>query len=176
MAGRTNVDKSLYTFFRELANGVPRDDDRASLIGYVIVDGLIYFSSPSGSAEERTFQEVRAVYTGLEQAIVHCSQDAPDESALAYTFLCGLKARADPVLQRYFLSPTTEEVGGSKLLRSLVEDLSQRPQSYEDRLRRRSLTLMDAVRSRGIIDGRRNILLSDYALLQSHFVGGGGRQ
>ena len=175
MDERTNVDKSLYTLFRQLANEVPRDDDRASLIGYIILDGLIYFSSLSGSAEERTFQEVRAVYTGLELAIAHCSQDAPDESALAYTFLCGLIARADPLLQRYFSNPVTNVMGSSRLLSSLLEELFQRPQSYEDRLRRRSLTLMDAVRSRGIIDGRRNILLSDYALLQFHFVGGGGR-
>ncbi len=168
------VDKYLYALFRQLNSEVAGEDDQAFLIGYAIVHSLISFSSSSGSVEERKFEEVKRIYAGLEHVVEQCARPTID-SVVGYATLSELKARADPALQRYFSNPVTTSIGESRLLKGLMDDLSKRPLTYEDRIRRKGLNLMEGVRSQGRMDGRRNILLTDYRLLESYFVEGRAR-
>ncbi len=174
MAGRQRVEKYLFTLFRQLTNEVASEDDRAFLIGYAIISSLLSFSSSSGSTEERKFEEVKRVYAGLEHVVEQCAHPVTD-SVVGYAVLSELKARVDPPLQHYFADPVTTNIGESRLLGSILDDLSKRPRTYEDKIRRKGLSLMEGVRSQGRMDGRRNILLADYGLLESYFVEGRAR-
>lgn len=157
----------LYVFCKTLGNRISDENDRASVFMYGLVGGLIYFQPTSTAAEEIKFQEVKAGCAGLEKAVElsKISEEFPGHSALSE-----FKAKLNPILEDYFRSSTVD-LGQSKVLLNLVEYLSQRPRSYEDRLRRRGIELMSQIRAQGPLLGRREALLADYGLLEM-YIGG----
>lgn len=134
---------------------------------YGLMKGLLYFRPTSTAAEEIKFQEVKAGCVGLEKAIElsRMPEELPGHNALSE-----FKAELSPVLEEYFRSSAVN-IGQSKVLLSLVRYLALRPRSYEDRLRRRGIELLDQIRARGSLRGRREALLADYALLET-YIGG----
>ena len=159
----------LYLFGRTFGNLITDENDRAGVFMYALMKGLLYFQPTSRSKEEVKFQEVKAGYSGLERAVEVCHASR-GESDPGYTLLSEFKAIVDPVLHARFESSDIN-LGRSLLLQSLVQELAQRPKSYEDKLRRKGLELMEQIHTQGLVLGKREWLLADYALLEM-YVGG----
>ncbi|MDO8656917.1 MAG: hypothetical protein Q7K45_06795 [Nanoarchaeota archaeon] len=166
------VEFHLYQFCKTLSNRIPDENDRASIFMYALMQGLLDFQPTSKSTEEIKFQEVKAGYNGLEKAVQLCRSSGV-ELVPGYIALSECKAEVDPRLQHYFTSQN-KEMGQSILLHNLMNELAQRPKSYEDRLRRKGIELIESIYARGLLQGRREALLADYTLLET-YMGGDSR-
>jgi hypothetical protein len=155
-------ETQLYTLVRELDYRVKDADELGTLVGYSAANSLARFESNTGSAEERQFQQVKAVHAGLEQAI----RDAASKDH--FTLICELQISTDPTLISLIKRPA-EYAGPSELLAMMIKRISLNSRDYRDKIRRQGSALCEEARKKGIIYGTRNILITDYRTMEHAF-------
>lgn len=170
------LQRQLFTYFQEIDLHVNSRDELGSILGYSSIGSLLGFTTNTGSAEEKKFEQVKAVYAGLEAVLDNLKSPGEGASLLnsdsGFAILCGLKMDIDPKVREYLsASPPDEESGefnfGSGLVGLFLAQLSRRRGNYEDHLRRGGLRLMESVYESGPLHGsRRRILLGDYGKIK----------
>ncbi len=166
---KPKTETQLYTLFRRLRSGVPDGDEGANVVGYVILNALLRGIEESPSRDQRPDElqvtEVKNIYVGLEAAVSAVGYRGSPTTAFDY--LCELKSGVDPRLRELFESKEPE-IKARSLLRPWLDRLSRQPKSYEDRIRRDSLALVEAVLERGQISGGRASIEDDWRLMDQY--------
>jgi len=152
----------LYNYFQEIKNLTNSEDDWGFLMGYSVVVGLENFASNSGSQEETNFEQVKAVYQKLEKIIKKSSENE------VYHIICDLK-EIDLKLEDYIGQEKHLEKKG-ELFQRTIEFFIRSKKNYEDQIRLNGLELIDKIRDRGKVIGKRNSLINDYDTIKSAFT------
>ena len=161
------MDKNtqLYTLLKDLSLHVTDADDLGQIIGYSVLQSLLQFETTSGSPTEIEFQEIKAIYTGLEETIAACRQEEP------YRVLCELEVHVRKSLDQ----PRTEteppqDSTNPKLLKDILSSFKEGHRHYRDNIKRMGLSLRQSVSDKGEIAGWKNILTADYKTVHDIFV------
>lgn len=145
----------LHPLLRTLEQCVSDRDEYGALVGYVVLRSLADFSPKSAAETERRYEEVKAIYRGLEDAL------AASIRSSAFSHYCAAKSRIEVLLKQQPMP-----VPQSSLLSSCLARLVERGNT-DDRLRRLGLYLAESVRERGRMQGNLpRIYESDYNVLQ----------
>ncbi len=180
---RPRIPQQLYTLLDTLEPYVDNRDELGLLIGYSILNSLLDFRTTTGAEEEIRFEEVKAVYDGLENTIRQVEKEG------SYPALCDYQMAVDPKMQSYVRegvvmeqeraegsSESKERSVGAKprLLSTILSYLVDLKGNYPDKLRRRGLELFDDAQNRGPYKRRGSSLRNDYELIKN--VMGGRRK
>ena len=155
--------RQLAFLLGKLSPQVPNMDDYGTVIGYCVFGALSLFSHNTSSEEERRFEEVKSVYSRIEQFLSDCSSSQNYLSAICN--LQGETERRVDDLGRLLLDQNS-----SRLFLELVDTFRNRVGNPLDRLRRYGLELDRAVEQRGVISGNRNSMIADYNDIQRCFI------
>ena len=145
------------------------DREMGLLTSYTILEALLGFETSSGSDSERKFEEVKAVYAGLERSLSSCQEDGYHDR------LAELTTTVDPLIQGFSETPSesVEGLGDSKLLDGTLARLSTNfRRSYADRLKRDGLALYQRMKREGVQRRKVDALNSDYRQIEDVFVKG----
>ena len=161
---RKKPEPQLYHLARSLSLVIEDERDLGEAIAYVVLDSLLDFSSVSGSAEEKQFEQVKAVHQGLEAMVSLVQQKG------LYHPLSRLQQNVGSRFNEYSQNNSTA-IGQSEIIKGAFDRLSRRfAKNYGDRLGRDGLELYHQVLERREASGRRNILTLDYGDIWSAFV------
>jgi len=160
---RDKTGKQLYTLLKKLGTYAQNKDESGTLVGYIIIGSFINFKTRSGSEEEKRFEEIKAVYSYLEDVIEYC------KSKDCYSTLCDVTVKVNASRKSIILNKQYEETD-SNLLNEVIESSILARSDYTDVLRRRGLRLLDEVSSRGELFGNKNILKKDYEIIRDYFI------
>ncbi|HDD70926.1 MAG TPA: hypothetical protein ENF94_02055 [Candidatus Woesearchaeota archaeon] len=157
---KTEKERQLYTLIEALDAQTDDKGELGSLISYVILTSLIDFETNTGSEEERRFEEIKAIYTGLEKAIERSREED------SYSVLCELTTQKAKELKQ--ILDKERKIENETLLKLIINSLTHQ-KNYEDTLKRKGLRLRDNVYDTGILYGRRNILRKNYEAIRDIF-------
>lgn len=164
--------RQLYNILSSIGNYVEDGNERGSIIGYGIMQALFSFQSTSGSVEERRFEEVKAIYSKLDSALIEC------RSNNGYHVLSDILKEVSPRMDDLMLISTNGDLKELKerststdasLLDIVSLPLVSSSRLYQDRLRRNGSSLYDDITLRGMIPGRKNSLIADYNSVKKYF-------
>ncbi|MFC1741015.1 hypothetical protein ACFL3V_00575 [Nanoarchaeota archaeon] len=155
---RGKIERQLYTLLNRLQAYVPNADELGALVGYCIIESLHDFDTNTGSTEQVEFEEIKAVYNGLEQVIESSKEND------GYTTLCELKMTADPWIIES-LEPEAGYQRKSTLVQIAMNYLQSSGRDFQDKLRRKGKQIVSDVTSRGPVTGAKNSLSRDYNLV-----------
>lgn len=163
------MDKNtqLYTLLKDLSLHITDTDDLGQIIGYSVLQSLMQFETTSGSPTEIEFQEIKAIYAGLEETITSCRQEDP------YRVLCDLEVDVRQTLDQVIseMNQTKDDASsGSRLIKDIIITLKDGHRHYQDHVKRMGLSLKQSVSDKGEITGWKNILIADYKTVHDIFV------
>lgn len=165
---QTHHRKQLYYLLKELKNSIDDHENLGSLVGYLILDGLYALNALSESEEETHRLEMMSIYdcisSTLDSLIEKVTGDRNEEKG--YTTLCEKIACVDPLLKDDLKQGDPKRQ--SELLNTILKNLPAK--GYEDRIRRRGLSLLERVARRGYL---KDALNGDYDDIYDCFVRGG---
>ncbi|PIZ51691.1 hypothetical protein COY27_02720 [Candidatus Woesearchaeota archaeon CG_4_10_14_0_2_um_filter_33_13] len=155
-------ETQLYDLFRKLSAYEQNERELGLLISYTVASSLIGFKSESGSVEERRHQQVKAVYSGLEEAIEFCKEED------SYHAFCQVRPGVESSLREYIGAKEEKPVSQSELLTRIFNKLSRSNQrNPTDRLKRDGIALYNETMREGQKNRRLDVLTADYALISS---------
>ncbi|MFH1682434.1 MAG: hypothetical protein ABIA37_01430 [Candidatus Woesearchaeota archaeon] len=162
---RREDERQLFTLFKQLGLQIERERDLGRMIGYSIFGSLLDFRTNSNSQEEIIFGQVKQIHSGLEVVVDYAKQKE------YYNKLCELKSKVDP----WFRTESfPRESAQSRLMENIFSRLyTYYSKSYEDRLKRDGVAIYNEVMRDGPLEGKKNILIHDYNLIDWFFVKGG---
>lgn len=160
----SETERQFYTLFKKLIAVVPNEGDAALLIGYSIITSLSrYKLQTSSRIEQAKFEEIKAVFSGLEDTI----QRSSSEGVTANSVLYGLQAEVEQIIASLTTQPA--ESNKSRLLIDIATKFKP-DTNYINRIRKSALSLYYAVQSERAISGTRNILERNYMHLKGYFL------
>lgn len=166
------MDKNtqLYHLLKELGLHVSDRDDLGQIIGYSILNSLLSFKTTSGARTEIEFEEIKAIYAGLEHTISSCRTKNP------YHVLCNLetkvRGKVEPLIAQEKPNETNASISPpvTKLLHDIISSLTEGQRHYRDHIKRFGLSLKQTVADKGEITGWKNVLIADYKTVRDIFV------
>ena len=147
-------NSQLYNLFNDLSYWINDIDELGILVGFTIVDGLMSFKKKASSYEEQKFEEIKRVYSHLNNALEKCKVDG------SYSALCDYKLSVENSLDD--IIHVDEEKFDSNLMLAVAQQPFFRRKSYPDKLRRIGLKLRQTVRERGPMQKPYSWLNKDY--------------
>ncbi|MCB9361939.1 hypothetical protein H6504_00750 [Candidatus Woesearchaeota archaeon] len=138
---------------------VDNTDDFGQLFSYSIMSSLIDFSTTTGAEEQKHFEEVKAVYNGLERTIDACKTEANPYTAIF---------SHEQNIRQYMDAEATKK--DSSLLGVISERLRSGNKSYPDRMRRKGLCLYDLIQNDREHKSTKTALTRNYKLIKRCFT------
>jgi hypothetical protein len=160
--------------FNYLRPRVESSDDLGTLISYSIIRGLIEYKMPRDLPKTRKWRvikrvekdlklsELAAIYSGLQQTIAEVKEKGTYQSLSDLVEDTNLKIDV-------ILNGNQQTQHRSVLLKNVLGNLDSKKGNYEEKLRIRGLSLMDALKTRGNIPGRSDFI-KDYETLETKFL------
>ena len=158
-------EKQLYSLLSKLSLYVENRDELGSIVGYLVVNSLIDFKTTSRDQQEIQFEEVKKVYSGIENVIESCKETD------SYNALCDMHIKVNPFLNEIIeLQEVEPDKTGSHLLKNISEQLVRRRGSYQDNLRRIGLGFIEEVMAKGAVRRKVDALKKDYDIIKTYFT------
>jgi hypothetical protein len=156
-------EKQLYCLLDRLSNYVENRDELGSIIGYAVIGSLIDFETNSRDQQEIQFEEIKSVYSGIENAIHTCRKQTN-----SYEALCDLHLKVQPYMNDQIKNNDIPNTN-SNLLTNIVNNLINRRGNYEDKLRRNGLAILEQVLERGPLRRKIDVLNRDHTTIKTYF-------
>lgn len=164
VARKKKEQPQLFSLYQRLEACTENQHELGDALAYSILGSLVSFIPESGAVEEQQFEEVKAVYTGLETAITA----APNRSTFELT--SEDRVHISHEISAYLEG--NEKRYGSRLFADAIRRLAtSSARSYQDRLRKDGITLVHRLQQQGPIKGRKNMLNHDYEMIRDIFCG-----
>lgn len=149
--GSTTEPTQLYNLLNNLRYHITHDGDLATILGYSVLDSLMKFKTNTGSAEEREFEEIKTIYSGLENLTQKLRSDSPFGVRCSY-----IKSVSE------YLAHSDKEEYSSNLLQEITTATQGSRRSNEDQINRFGLAIMAQSERKGPFTGTKNCLTQDY--------------
>ena len=153
--GNHKETTQLYNLLNNLRSYVSHEGDLATLVGYSVLDSLVNFTSTSGNVQERKFEEIKAVYDGLERMTQKLENEEP------YPVKCTYVQNVNDYLH------SKDNDRQSTLLRGVNTAISESRRPLEEHMRRLGTAVLFNSERNGPSRGTRNCLCQDYQTIVS---------
>lgn len=162
-----NLDAQLFMYYRKLSSFVTDEDELCTIIGYSVVGSLLDFKSNSKSDKEVKFQEVRQIYSFLDNLIESFKKTQ------TYDALSDLEKNILPFFEKLNLRNfynDNESLFNSEFLNRALKDSSlSKVKNPSDYMRRIGLKIQNRISEVGILKRPIDILINDYKTIEYSF-------